>query len=193
MILGKSFEDHLNNIIEVLKRFKDRNLKLKDKKCSLFQTEVCFLGKRVSKSGIAVNPESKETIQDWPIPTDVKEVQRILGMANYHRAHIKDFSHIASPLHGLTKKGVVFEWTNEHQVAFDLLKKALLSSPVLPFPRISGEPFILDTNASGVAIGAELLQLHDGQEKVISYGSYSLTPAQRNCCTTRKELLSMMT
>ena len=81
---------------------------------------------RVSKSGIAVNPESKETIQNWPIPTDVKEVQRILGMANYLRAHIKDFSHIASPLHGLTKKGVVFEWTNAHQVAFDLLKKALL-------------------------------------------------------------------
>ena len=192
MILGKSFEDHLNNIIEVFKRFRDRNLKLRAKKCLLFQTEVGFLGKRVSKSGIAVNPDSMETIQNWPIPTDVKEVQRILGMANYHRAHIKDFSHIASPLHGLTKKGVKFEWTNEHQVAFDLLKKALLSSPVLSFPRNSGEPFILDTDASGVAIGAELLQVQDGQEKVISYGSYSLTPAQRNYCTTRKELLAMV-
>ena len=79
-----------------------------------------------------------------------------------------------------------------YQVAFDILKKALLSSPVLSFPRNSGEPFILDTDASGGAIGAELLQLQDGQEKVISYGSYSLTPAQRNYCTTRKELLAMV-
>ena len=73
MILGKSFDDHLNNIIEVLKRFKDRNLKLKAKKCSLFQTEVYFLEKRVSKSGIPVNPESKETIQNWQSEGSTKD------------------------------------------------------------------------------------------------------------------------
>ena len=74
---------------------------------------------------------------------------------------------------------------------FEVLKSALVSAPVLAYPN-SNDMFILDMDASDTAIGAELLQLQEGEEKVISYGSFSLTPAQRNYCTTQKELLALI-
>ena len=111
---------------------------------------------------------------------------------NYHRAHIKNFSEISSPLYDLTRKDVKFTWTDEHLVAFEHLKALLTTSPCLSFPRSNDEPFILDTDTSNFAIGAELLHIQDGQERVISYGSYALTPSQRNYCATRKELLAIV-
>ena len=128
----------------------------------------------------------------WPAPTTVKEVQQFLGVINYHRAHIKKFSEISRPLFAIIKKDADFEWETDQKVAFETLKTALTSSPVLAFPRINDEPFILDTDASEAAIGAELLQVQDGEERVISYGSYALTPSQRNYCVTRKELLAIV-
>ena len=191
-ILGKDFYDHLDNLITVFKRFRSYNLKLKPKKCFLFQTQIMFLGKLVTKNGISVNPDSISVIKKWPKPTTVKEVQKFLGLVNYHRAHLKDFGNIAHALYDLTKKGTEFAWTQEHGEAFEKLKSALISAPCLAFPRNTSEPFVVDTDASDDAIEAELLQLQDGEERVISYGSYILTPSQRNYCTTKKELLAIV-
>ena len=77
------------------------NLKLKAKKCQLFQNEVVFLGKLVSSHGISPNPSSLSSIQKWPIPSCSEEVKRFLGFVNYHRAHIENFAEIASPLYEL--------------------------------------------------------------------------------------------
>ena len=84
-----------------------------------------------------------------------------------------------------------FQWTDEQQQAFDNLKKALTSPPVLALPNTQ-DSFILDCDASNEAIGAELLQVQGGEEKAIAYGSYALTKEQRRYCTTRKELLAMV-
>ena len=84
-------------------------------------------------------------------------------------------------------------WQTEHEQAFQQLKQALTSSPVLSFPRNNtDEPFVMDTDASEFAIGAELLQIQDGVERVLGYGSYILSPAQRKYCTTRRELLAVV-
>ena len=195
IILGKDFETSLSNLLSMFARFRKFNLKLKAKKCELFQKQVLFLGKVVSQSGISPNPASVEKVQKWPKPTSSKEVMSFLGLANYHRAHIKNFAGLAEPLYQLTKKrekGEKFDWSVEHESSFVQLKAALVSSPVLSFPKRSGGPFILDTDASQTAIGAELLQMQDGEERVIGYGSYVLTPAQRNYCTKRKELLAVV-
>jgi hypothetical protein len=104
---------------------------------------------------------------------------------NYHREYIKDYASISNCLYKLTGKKNKFRWEPEHQEAFDTLIQCLINPPVLAYPK-PDDLFILDTDASGNAIGAELLQVQDGKEKVISYGSYTLTPAQRKYCTTRK-------
>ena len=194
VILGNCFSDHIQNLKETLDRFRTYNLKLKPKKCLLFQKEVKFLGKIVSAQGIRPNPESIQKILDWPVPHNRKELQQFLGLANYHRDHIDKFAETAVPLYKLTGSKVRqsnFQWSNEHELAFKSLKQKLTEAPLLVYPNRT-DLFILDTDASKTAIGAELLQVQNGVEPVVSYGSCVLTPAQQRYCTTRRELLAIV-
>ena len=190
IVVGSSFEHHLKNIGDVLLRFRQHNLKLKPKKCILFQREVKFLGKIVSGNGISVNPDNVSAVANWPVPKSTKDVEKFLGFINYHRDHIKDCGKTSECLYQLTGKKP-FIWNSEHDQAFKLLKEALISAPVLAYPK-PDDPFILDTDASNNAVGAELIQIQDGVARVICYGSFVLTPQQRNYCTTRKELLAVV-
>ena len=94
----------MSTLGKVLDRFRQHNLKLKAAKCLLFQDYVVFLGKLVSQISIAPNPSSIEVVRDWPQPASKKDVERFMGLANYHRSHIKDFAKLARPLYDLTKK-----------------------------------------------------------------------------------------
>ena len=190
-IIGKSFQDHLDNLVMSFERLWEYNLKMKPRKCFFFQKEVPFLAKLATTEGIAVDPNKVKAVTNWPIPTCQREVESFLGFANYHQTHIKEYAHIAGPLYGLTGPKATFHWEDKHQQAFDALVEALVYAPVLAYPN-SQDTFILDTDASDTAIRAELIQLQEGEERVISYGSFSLTPAQRNYCTTRKELLAVL-
>ena len=125
IVLGKSFEDHLNNLQLTFERFRKYNLKLKPKKCNLFHTETVFLGRKVSAEGVSVNPENLEKVQNWPIPKSVKDVESFLGFVNYHREHIPDYGNISGVLYQLTGKKAVFDWTEAHQASFELLKHKL--------------------------------------------------------------------
>lgn len=190
LVLGMNFEDHLKNLAETLDRFKQHGLKLKPRKCVLFQREVEFLGRIVSSNQLKITSKDTKTVDAWPVPTSSKEVERFLGLANYHRSFIKNFAVMAQPLYNLTGKNQ-FKWSEKEQSAFDALKTALMNPPVLGLPNIH-DPFILDTDASDAAIGAELIQVQNGEEKVVAYSSFALTPEQRKYCTTRKELLSIV-
>ncbi|KAL8604519.1 hypothetical protein ACOMHN_015803 [Nucella lapillus] len=165
-------------------------MKLKPKKCLLFQPEVEFLGRIVGKDQISLSSKDMETVANWPTSSRSKDVERFLGFANYHRTFVKDFAEIAQPLYQLTGKNK-FRWGLEEQRSFDQLCQALTQPPTMALPNLS-DPFILDTDASDVAIGAVLSQVQEGVEKVIAYSSFSLTPEQRKYCTTRKELLSIV-
>jgi len=191
MVVGKGFEEHMSNLQQTFERLQRFHLKLKPKKCNLFQTQVLFLGKLVSQAGVAVNPESLKVVLEWAEPTSAERLHSFLGLINYHREHIKNFAEISSSLYSLVKPKAIFEWNETHQRAFKALKEALVCAPVLVYPTAKGL-FILDTDASEFAIGAELLQIQDGEEKVISYGSYILIPPQKKYCTTRKELLALI-
>ena len=190
MVLGKSFEEHYANLAQVLQRFCEHGLKLKPRKCNLFQRSVLFLGKRVSEEGIEINPANIEKVKTWPIPRCRKEVEAFLGFVNYHREHIIGFAGIAQPLYQITGKGD-FHWDEEQQLAFESLKECMTSTPVLAYPN-ANEPFILDTDASNFAVGAELIQIQGGRERVIGYDSMILDKCQRKYCTTRKELLAVV-
>ena len=192
IITGADFETTLGNLAEVFQRLREANLKLKPKKCNLFQTQVTYLGHLVSKAGIECDPAKIEAIKTWPRPTNKREVRGILGIAGYYRKFISKFSEIASPLTKLTRKNVPFEWTDACENAFLTLIQCLINAPVLAYPREQGV-LILDTDASQHSVAAVLSQEQDGEERVISYGSKTLNPAQQQYCTTKRELLAVVT
>lgn len=192
IITGKAFEEHLKNLVEVLKRLRGAGLKLKPRKCNLCSLQVGFLGHIVSQEGVQTDPAKTATVAEWPQPTNKKEVQQFLGLANYYRRFVKDFATIAKPLHRLTEKTAKFTWASDCQAAFESLRNKLITAPILAFPDYSRE-FTLDTDASDTGIGAVLSQVQeDGTERVIAYASRVLTRPERRYCVTRRELLAVV-
>ena len=191
IVTGRTFGDMIANLSEVFERFKTAGLKLKARKCTLFANEVEFLGHVVSSDGIKTDPKKTEAVKNWPTPTCVKEVRSFLGICSYYRRFIYRFSDVAKPLHRLTEKGQAFIWTDDCKMAFEALKQKLTEAPILAHPDFEKE-FILDTDASDVAIAAVLSQKIDGKEHVIAYASKTLSKCERRYCVTRKELLAVV-
>jgi hypothetical protein len=129
-------------------------------------------------------------MMNWPEPTCVKSVM-FLGTAGYYRCYVAGFADIAAPLHRLTAKGAAWQWTELEQFAFERLKHALATAPVLSIP-VKRAPYLLDTDASANGIGGVLCQVVDGQERVLGYASKVLNKHERNYCVTRKELLAVV-
>ncbi|XP_057691272.1 uncharacterized protein LOC130915330 [Corythoichthys intestinalis] len=191
IIIGNGVEQSLDRLEQVFQRFQSHGLKLKPSKCHLLQEEVLFLGHVVSGGGVRPNPALIKDVQQWNPPNNVKELQVFLGLCNYYRKFVPNFAELASPLHNLLKKETVFLWTDKHQFAFTLLKQRLTTAPVLGYPHPDGK-FILDTDASSNSVGAVLSQIQSGKERVLTYASSHLSPAQQRYCVTRRELLAVV-
>ena len=170
IIFSATFCEHLVRLRKVFQRIQDAGLKLKASKCRFVQPKVCYLGNIVSADGVEPDPAKIQAVINYPVPTNVKELRQFLGLANYYRRFVQDYSRIASALFKLTQKTVhqSFNRTEQCIVAFEELKKKLTTPPILTFPRFDRE-FLLATDASDSAIGAVLSQVHDnGTEKVIA-------------------------
>ncbi|MCH80322.1 hypothetical protein A2U01_0001089 [Trifolium medium] len=133
-------------------------------------SEVEYLGHVVSGQGVTMDQHKVQAVIDWPIPTNVKQLRGFLGLTGYYRRFIKSYATIASPLTDLLKKDN-FQWSHSAELAFLTLKKAITSAPVLVLPDFS-QPFILETDASSIGIGAMLSQ----QGHPIAYFSKKLGP-----------------
>ena len=191
ILFSRTVEEHFERLVRVLGRLQSAGLKLKPEKCSLMQRSVSFLGHVVSGEGIATDPAKIKTVTEWPVPVSVKEVRSFLGLAGYYRRFVKGYASIAAPLHALTKKEQPFVWTDKTQTAFEMLRDALTSPPILAMPNDTGD-FVLDTDACNQTIGAVLSQVQDGVERVIAYASRTLDKREVNYCITRKELLAIV-
>ena len=191
IIFSATPEEHLERLERVLQRLRSANLKLKPNKCCLMQTSVHFLGHIVSKDGISTDPEKVKLIKEWPTPTNLKQLRGFLGLAGYYRKFVEGYAKMASPLNNLMKKNRRFIWTDECEEAFNKLKQALASPPILGLPN-DEDVMILDTDACESSIGAVLSQVQNGQEKVIAYAGRALSRNEMNYCITRKELLSIV-
>jgi transposase InsO family protein len=191
IVFSEDESSHVNRLRVVLSRLQQAGLKLKPSKCSLMQRSVLFLGHVISACGIATDPQKTHDIVNWPVPQNIKEVRAFLGLCGYYRRYVERFAELARPLHALTEKNHRFEWTTQCQTAFDSLKTALTSPPILAVPNDSDQ-FILDTDASNWAIGAVLSQIQGGGEKVIAYASRKLSRSEANYCVTRRELLAIV-
>ncbi|VDI13362.1 Hypothetical predicted protein [Mytilus galloprovincialis] len=102
LVMGKTFEDHLQNLTSVFERFREYGLKLKPRKCDFFQKEIDFLGRTINRDGMAIGSEYVEVVKKWKVPTTTREVEQFLGFANYHRTFIKNFADLSYPLYQLT-------------------------------------------------------------------------------------------
>ena len=134
IIFGKSFDQHLHNLQQVLDRLRQAGLKLHPSKCQFLQQKVTFLGHIISQNGIYPDPDKTLKVTQWPTLRSAKEFQQFLGLANYYRKFVKDFAAVAKPLHKLTEKGVPFLRTDQCQGCFNSLKSLLTSAPILALP-----------------------------------------------------------
>ena len=191
LVFGPDFGMTLARLERVLDRLGEAGLKLKAKKCQLFQEEIPFLGHIVSAAGIGADPAKCQQVRDWPVPRDLHEVRSFVGLCSYYRRHIQGFTELTAPLYELAIKGTDFEWTDRRHEAFGQLKNALTSAPILGFPREDGL-WYLDTDASDIGTGAVLSQVQDEEERVIAYVSKSLEGSEQRYCTARKELLAVV-
>ncbi len=192
IVPSSTFKESLQRLEHVFQRLQEARLKLKPRKCTFFQKSVKVLGHVVSEEGIATDSDKITAVRDWPVPTSAKGLKSFIGLASYYKRYVQNFSHIAKPLYRMGEKSAKFVWTEEAQLAFDQLKQVLISVPILGFPQV-GNPFLLDTDCSNVAMGSVLSQVQDGKERVIAYMSKTLNKHEVSYCTTRKELLSLVT
>lgn len=183
---------HRQLVKRVLEKLRDNDLYAKPEKCHFEQPSVAFLGLIVSKDSISMDPSKVEGVQGWPTPTKVKHVQAFLGLANFYRRFIKDFAKIARPLTKLTCKDVPWQWEEEQDTAFNSLKTAFTSAPILQLPNDTA-PFRLETDSSDFATGAVLEQV--GLDKLwhpVAFYSKSLNEHERNYEIYDKELLAIV-
>lgn len=185
---SKTKEEHEKNLEELLKRLDKFNLKISLKKCQFFQKEVKFLGFLVGGSGIRSDPEKVEVVKNWPVPKDVKGLQKFLGFCAFYHRFIANLSDIAKPLNTLLKKEVKpFSWTTEANRAFNILKDKMVTLPTLAYPN-PALPYDLHTDASNIGLGIALVQ----SGRPVAFASKTLSPAERNYSTTEKECLAIV-
>jgi hypothetical protein len=192
LIFSDTYENHVKHVTEVLNRLRKNHLYASAKKCDFHTDEIEFLGYILSGTGIRMNPKKLESLTSWKTPDSVKEVQIFLGFANFYRNFIANFSSLATPLTNLLKKDATFTWSTSAQVAFDSLKNAFSSAPILVFPDTS-KPFILETDASDFAVAGVISQDDDsGVLHPVSFYSRKLSPAEINYEIHDKELLAII-
>lgn len=191
IVFSRDLEKHFERLTAIFQRLRGAGLHLKFSKCSFAQAELEFLGHKISSSGIHVTDDKVRAVKELPVPTNLEEVRRFLGMAGYYRRFIEKFSQKALPLTNLTKKDIRFVWAPDCQTAFERLKSELMSAPILAFPDFT-LPFILYADASKMGLGATLSQVQEDKERVIAYASRTTNKHERNYSITELECLGVV-
>ncbi|KAK3570478.1 hypothetical protein QTP86_019826 [Hemibagrus guttatus] len=193
LIYSRNLAEHHHHIAEVLKPLREFQLFLKAEKCSFHQPSVQFLGCNIDRSGIGMDEGKVAAIRDWPTPTTVKELQRFLAFANFYRRFIWNYSSIANPLTSLLRnKPKSLPWTSSAEEAFNTLKEAFTTAPLLVHPD-PDRPFIVEVDASTTGVGAVLSQQQGNPSRLhpCAFFSRKLNPAEVNYDIGNRELLAV--
>lgn len=190
LVYSKTYPEHREHLRLIMQKLREAKLFGRPLKCSFFMKEVNFCGYVISEGKVQMQPQKIDAVQKWPVPQSVTHLRSFLGLANFYHKFVQNFATIAAPLYLLTRKGRPWQWTVAAQKAFDELKVALTSAPVLILPDMS-KPFIVTTDASLVATGAVLAQDHGQGEQPIAYLSQKLNSAEQNYPAHERELLAV--
>ena len=163
IVMGKNFEHYFDLLEKVSKRLRDNNLTISREKMNLMLGQIKILGHIVSEKGIEVDKSRTDSIRKWPIPKSRKELQRFIGLCNWYRRHIKNFSTIAAPMTELLK-GKKFIWNEKADISFENLKTVMLSPPVLRPPDWNRKMILL-CDASNEGVGAALTQIDENNDE----------------------------
>lgn len=193
LLTSETEEQHIQDVHKLLTTLAKFGLKAKLEKCKFGQREVEFLGLIVGTNGVRPNPKKVRAIQELPPPNNTTALRSFLGATNYFRRFIKDYATIATPLYELTKNDKEYHWAERQQQAFEGLRKALMSAPVMIGP-IPDRPFRIESDASCIAIGAVLLQQKTDDEpfQAIAYASRKLTDTERRYAALETEALGIV-
>ncbi|KAL0539505.1 hypothetical protein IC582_023720 [Cucumis melo] len=186
LIYSKNITDHEKHLGVVFNVMKDNQLFANEKKCVIGHSRINYLGHWISKKGVEADGEKVKSMVNWPQPTSVSELRGFLGLTGYYRRFVKNYGNIAAPLTKLLQKNG-FHWGEDATAAFDSLKQAMISVPVLALPDFS-LPFIIETDASGTGLGAVLSQNH----RPIAYFSQKLSPRAQAKSIYERELMAVV-
>ena len=187
VVWGEKTEQHDVRRRQVLDRCRERNLKLNKDKCRFRVSEVSYVGHLLSADGVKPDPLKVEAIKAMPPPGDRKELQRFLGVVTYLSKFIPNMSQKSDPLRQLLQKDVEWSWGQAENKAFESLKTAISSTPVLKF-KDPKEPVSLSVDASSKGLGAVILQ----NNQPVAYASKALTESQQNYAQIEKEMLAIV-
>lgn len=156
LVYSRSKEEHLQHLETTLSMLRQHQFFAKMSKCLFYKERIEYLGHIVSAEGVQVDLSKIAAIVEWPKPTTVKQLRGFLGLTGYYRKFVAKYAHMAFPFTELLKKNS-FKWTQEADLAFEVLKIAMTQTPVLALPNFSKQ-FVVETDASNTGIGAVLTQ-----------------------------------
>lgn len=191
LVTGENDEEHLANLKRVLNRLHEVGMKLKPAKFEFMLHEINYLGHTFSENGITPSGSKVQALQLAKPPSTVSELQSFIGTANYLRRYVPHFASVMAPLYSLLKKEAKWQWGEPEQSAFKKIKEILCSETVLAHYSPSKET-ILQTDASGVGLGAVLLQKENGEFHPVAYASRVLTDTEKRYSNIERESLALV-
>ncbi|GBG90338.1 hypothetical protein CBR_g50586 [Chara braunii] len=190
LVFRKTLQEHEGHLRQVLAKLREANFKINAKKCEWAKTQVLYLGHVLDGDGIKPEDNKIAVIRDWPTPCTMTELRPFLGLANYYRKFVRNFSTIGAPLRRLPKKEAIWKWDKDCTSALKKLKRALIEYPVLKVADLS-LPFVVTTDASQYDIGVVLQQDDDNGYRPVEFMS-ARTPLEKVATSTyERELYAL--
>jgi len=190
--LGNSWENHLETVREMLQTLSDNHLTCNPSKCEFAFSEIEFLGFKLTENGVKISEKKIKAVKSIVAPTTKKSLQRLLGLFQFFRRYIRNFSQKTANMRKLLIKDAKFEWSEACQEELDYLKNSLIQDPILKAVD-PNKDFVLNTDASCTGgYSYVLMQYGDDQNlHVVAYGAQAVTRAQSNYTIAELELIAV--
>ena len=191
LIFSRSEEEHVEHLRAVLQKLREEKFYCKRSKCEFGVQSVEYLGHTVGPDGVHMDASKIKAVVEWPTPENVKHVRSFLGLAGYYRRFIAKYAQRTHALSELLKQNVAWTWTKAQQDAFEDIKAAMTSAPVLAIPD-PALPYEVTTDSSAFGLGAVLQQDQGNGLQPCAFLSHKLSDAERKYPVHEQELLGII-